>query len=214
MKYLALPLAALMMAACGGPETNNTENNTEAVKAAVCTYTANSDSAQVYWEAYKLSNKVGVGGKFTDLEYTTDHVSGNSIAEILSGSRISIATASINSGDEVRDPKLIKFFFGAMNLGDTITGTINSAEGNNESGTATTTLNMNGVDKVVTMDYSVANGQIKLSGSIDVNDFNGAAALESLGVACEAKHTGPDGANVLWPDVTVRFYLPITSDCN
>jgi polyisoprenoid-binding protein YceI len=214
LKYLAIPALAIGLAACGSPESEKTNNATEEIKAAVCEYTVTSDSAQVYWEAYKLSNKVGVGGKFTNLSYTTKTSTATNLQEILTGSSIQIATTSVNSGDAVRDPKLIKFFFGAMNVGDTISGVINTVEGDNTSGTANTALTMNGVTQDVAMDYSVANGQIKLTASIDVNNFDGSAALEALGVACEAKHTGPDGANVLWPDVTVRFYLPVSSSCD
>lgn len=217
MKNLLIPAMALILASCGAPESETTTTDAttnESMSAAVCEYTAIGDSAQVYWEAYKLSNKVGVGGKFTDISFKAPTTTANSLTEILTGSSIKIATASINSGDVVRDPKLIEFFFGAMNVGDTISGTIMSAEGDNTSGTANTQLTMNGVEKEVAMEYSVANGQVKLTASIDVNDFEATSALTSLGIACEEKHTGPDGKAVLWPDVTVRFYLPVTSTCD
>lgn len=214
MKNLIIPAIALFLASCGAPETETNDTTTnDSMSAAVCEYTAISDSAQVYWEAYKLSNKVGVGGKFTDLSFTAQTSTANSLAEILTGSSIEIATASVNSGDAVRDPKLVEFFFQAMNVGDTITGTIVSVDGDNTSGTANTQLTMNGVEKTVAMEYSVANGQIKLTTSIDVNDFDASSALTSLGIACEEKHTGPDSKAVLWPDVTVRFYLPVSSTC-
>lgn len=216
MKHLLLPAFALILASCGAPKSadENKENTTEEMQAAVCSYTIAPDSAQVYWEAYKLTEKIAVGGQFSDVDFTAVNTTSANVPELLNGTNITIQTASVNSGDVVRDPKLVTFFFNVMEMGETITGKIISSEGDNVVGTATASITMNNVEQNIVFNYEVNEDEIKLYAEIDVNNWKGEAALASLGKACEAKHTGPDGKNVLWPTVAVKFFLPYSTDCN
>lgn len=214
MKKLLLPLLAFGLAACGGAPEEKKENTSGGeMNAAVCNYTLTADSAEVYWEAYKLTDKVAVGGQFMDFDYSPGASNATNIPEMLNGSTIAIQTKSINSGDAVRDPKIIEFFFGVMKIGDNIGGEIKNAKGDATTGTADVMLTMNDVSQDVPFKYEVQDGEIKLYAEIDVNNWNGQAALAKLNEKCEAKHTGPDGKNVLWPDVAVKFFVPIASDC-
>lgn len=214
MKKTFLALLTLGLVACGAPEEKKEGQEAGDIKAAVCNYTLTPDSAEVYWEAYKLTDKVAVGGQFMDFNYKPGASNTTNIPEMLKGSTIAIKTNSVNSGDAVRDPKIMEFFFGVMKIGDSIEGEIKSAEGDAVTGSAVISIAMNDVRSDVPFKYEVNDGEIKLYSEIDVNDWNGQAALAKLNEKCEAKHTGPDGKNVLWPDVAVKFFVPIASDCN
>lgn len=216
MKKLIFPALVVLLASCGAPKSGEEtkENAKEEMQAAVCSYTIAPDSAQVYWEAYKLTEKIAVGGQFTDVDFSAVNTTSANVPELLNGTNITIQTGSVNSGDVVRDPKLVTFFFNVMDMGETITGKIVSTDGDNVVGTATASITMNNVEQNIEFKYEVNDDEIKLFSEIDVNNWKGEAALASLGKACEAKHTGPDGKNVLWPTVAVKFFLPYSTDCN
>lgn len=212
MKKLVFPIVALVMMACGNnaPADNKEIQNESQPKN--CEYTLNASEATVLWEAYKLTEKIGVGGEFDSLSFTSDKVA-TSVEKLLVGQTITIYTGSVNSKDVVRDAKLVEFFFQKMSSSDIITATIKSADGDNENGSAIADITLNGVTGEAKLFYSIKDSELRLAGEINVNNWQGADALASLNEVCNEKHTGPDGNSVLWPDVKVDFFVPINQLC-
>lgn len=211
MKNIWIAVLALAAVACGSPkaDSNNTQEEKQVEKA--CTYNLSANDASVYWEAYKLTNKIGVGGQFDSLSLSLNE-NDASVKDLLTNASIEIFTQSVNSKDEVRDGKLRNIFFGGLEA-DVITGEIISVEGNNDAGKAKARLMMNNVENSVEFNYTTSDKEIKLTASIDMLAFAADAPFKALNEACEEKHTGPDGVNKLWPDVKVNFFAPITKTC-
>ena len=127
----------------------------------------------------------------------------------LTGAAFSIPVSSLNSQDEVRDPKIKNSFFVIMNETDVLSGSIVSLA--ETEGTVSITIN--NISKEYAGEVKVEGEQITFLTTINLLDFDGQEAMDSLGVVCEAKHTGPDGVNKLWTDVEIAVKTILTKTC-
>src|SRR5690606_11659412 len=110
MKKLAvLALAALFLVSCKKEEKTDiaTEETTEVTGLQIV-----NDSTQVNWTAFKTTDKVGVNGKFTEIELKNTKT-GETPEVVLEGASFSIPVSSLFTNDSDRDSKLKQFFFGA-----------------------------------------------------------------------------------------------------
>ncbi len=209
-----LTIAALITA-CGGTSTKESSTNEEAAAteevAQVCTYAYNN-TAEVMWVAYKYTEKVGVKGVFEEVSISNTGT-GNSIADVLNGASININTASSNSGDPTRDPKIKETFFGALTNGQEISGEITSVSGDNEAGNVEANIVMNGQSQSVSGDYTIKNGILDIKFGLSVESWSATDALNALNEVCEDLHKGADGKSILWPDVTVFVTSALATDC-
>ena len=204
---LSLAVLSLLFFACGNAEIETKEVEKEA-KAEVCSFEYNN-STTVNWTAFKLTEKVGVNGAF-DSVVVENTKSAASIEEALTGATFSIYTVSSNSNDSLRDWKIANHFFGTMTETESITGSIKSLK----DGTGEVELTMNGVSINVPTTYTINEGnEIFIKATVDVPTWNAQSALDELGEVCAEKHTGPDGKNVLWPDVEVKVFVGFTKEC-
>ncbi len=209
----ALALAALL-ASCGGEVKQETTTEVELPKeeaAEVCMYSF-QDSAEVMWIAYKYTEKTGVKGVFEDVSVTNTGT-GASISDVLMYATIQINTASSNSGDPTRDPKIKDTFFGALIDGQTIAGEITSVTGDNSFGHLEAIISMNGQTHPVLGEYSLKNSAFELKFELSVDTWSASDALNALNEVCEDLHKGADGKSILWPDVTVYVNTVIEADC-
>ncbi len=62
------------------------------------------------WTAYKTTEKIGVGGSFTEITLN-DTKTGTSPEAILEGATFSIPVSSLFTDNDDRDSKLKEFFF-------------------------------------------------------------------------------------------------------
>lgn len=205
-------LSGFLFAACGGgeEETNNEEvtGGEEAVVEESCTYAYDPEETVLTWTAFKLTERVGVSGTFDEINVVSNDGAEDMYA-VLTGATIDIPVSSLNSNDEVRDPKIKNSFFGVMNNTDRITGSVNSL-----SETAgEVSITMNGMTKSYSGDVTVEGEEITFSTTLNMIDFNGQESIDSLGVVCEAKHTGPDGVNKLWEDVELVIRTTLVKTC-
>ncbi len=167
----------------------------------------------VHWKAYKTPAKVGVGGVFDKVDYQSPKKSGINFSEILSGATVTIDKKSVNSKNEGRDAKLVKFFFDQMK-GDTITARIIDLQpgkrerGKPKTGNMTVAVTMNGITREVPMHYTYDQGTLEAWGVIDLFDFSASAALQSINKACFDLHLGKT-----WNDVTIGFTMRINALC-
>lgn len=194
-------------------ESAATNDPKEEVAEKTCTYEYNEGSAEVMWVSYKYTEKTGVKGVFDSLEVTGIEA-GSTPAEVFANAAVSIYTASVNSGDAERDPKIQNNFFGEMTDGEMLKGTVTAVSGDKESGSISFMVTMNGVEQSVEGTYSYEGGKLEAKAEIDINAWNANAALAELNNVCSELHKGSDGESVLWPDVTLFVSAEVTEKCD
>jgi polyisoprenoid-binding protein YceI len=208
---------SILVAGCGG----NTEQKEvvseepvakeEAIES--CTYSLGPDTAEVMWIAYKYTERVGVKGRFEEVNVANSGT-GSSISDVLKGTTIEINTESSNSGDPTRDPKIKETFFGSLENGQEITGELTSVSGDNVSGQVEANITMNGLTKPVSGEYSLKDSDLEIKFQLSVETWSASEALNAINKVCEDLHKGADGESILWPDVTVYVNTTLTKDCN
>ncbi|MFT5886478.1 MAG: hypothetical protein ACI9IP_002946 [Arcticibacterium sp.] len=180
MKKVVLGLLmASIFTACSSSSSSETEETTEVSEASAHNFDMAKTS--LTWTAFKTPDKIGVPGTFDEITLT-----GNSFI---------INTKSVNSNNEIRDYKLVKFFFD--NLSDSL---ITGSYGSVTNRVMPVTLKMNGIEKTVDFAVSESDTATIVSGTIDIlSDFSGNAALEGIAEACKELHL-----NKTWSDVTLK----------
>ena len=210
MKY-TLIIAALsfgLLVACSGEENTNEDTITVEEVIETCTYSYDPAETVLTWTAFKLTEHKGVNGSFNEINVVANNGS-EDMFDVLIGATFNIPVSGTNSQDDVRDPKIKKSFFGVMNETENITGTIKALNGS----TGTVEIKMNGVAVEYQGEVTVEGEEITLLTTIDLVDFDAQIAVDSLGVVCEAKHTGEDGVNKLWTDVDIAVKTTLIKEC-
>ena len=206
-------VTAMFMQACGETKEAGSETTTpvEEQKTEVCTYTADQENVEILWTAYKYNQKTGVKGKFAAFS-----ISGSQTTQgeegVLEGVIVDIMTESLDSGDPIRDPKILEHFFGSFEGGDKIHAEVLAVDG--ESSNLNVAITMNGKTVETNAPYTIENGQIEVKMELSVNDWAAEAGLAALHAACEDVHKGSDGESILWPDVSIIVMVPVTIACD
>ena len=209
--YTGIISSILLFVACSEAETTeNSGNDLSKKDTKSCLLILDNENVVVNWTAFKLSDRVGVGGTFD-----TVIVSGVTDNETMVGAaataQFDIITGSVNSNNTERDYKISDSFFGTMVNTATISGKVLSL---NDDGSGAISLTMNGVEKEIALDWkATSENRLKLSAAINVNDWSAKPSLDSLNGVCTAVHTGKDGVSVLWPDVEIEVFADFKSDC-
>ncbi len=161
----------------------------------------------IKWTAFKHSAKAQVGGKFKSSEVKGFTESTN-LSTAISGVKFKIPVASTSTNDEVRDYKIVNSFFNTMVDTDSISGRILSID---ENGSGKLVINMNGqeVEKQYKWEMDQTTKEIYLKTSIDVLNWGAQSSLDALNGVCLEQHTGPDGQNVLWPNVDITVIVDL-----
>jgi len=153
----------------------------------------------INWTGYKTTSKIPVKGEFKTVEISNIKEASTAL-EALNGTKFSIPVSSIFSGDDERDGKLKKLFFGVMDATISLTGTVNLKD----DGAGTVNLSMNGVSKEIPVSYTIKDQLVEFNGTLDIlDDFKAQAALESINTACLELHKGPDGVSKTWSEVAI-----------
>lgn len=215
-RNLLLPvIAAAFLVSCGNTE-KPAQAETEAPKAEekkeVCTYSYNPDGTEVMWVAYKYTEKTGVSGVFESVE-VTGAAEGNNPAEVLKNVAFNIQTESVNSGDPTRDPKIRESFFGTLENGDVLSGTVASVSGDETSGDITFNVSMNGMEQPVAGTYKVTGDKLEVEAKMNVETWKAMPAIQALNKVCEDLHKGADGKSILWPDVSLFLTAQLNKNC-
>jgi polyisoprenoid-binding protein YceI len=217
-----LAIATLFMTACGsGTESKEVTIEKTAEEAApveksiveVCTYSYDPSTTKIMWKSFKTSAKVAVGGIFDT--FTVDNtVKSNSESAVFENASFSIVTASVNSGNTERDPKLIKFFFNAMVSTDTITGGIDKiSEAVDGKGAAIIHITMNGQTHEENATYTLEGTVLTLSATLNMAKWEASHAITTLNTECKDLHTGDDGISKLWEEVDIEITTTLAKSC-
>lgn len=194
-------LSILFITAFSCKQNKKEEKTEEQTEEMASAYSIVQDSTSVNFTAYKTTDKVPVGGTFKKVELK--YSAGETPMETLNGLEFSIPVSSLFTNDptEVRDPKIIEFFFEKMAETQTITGTFMFSEDKSCS----VKLSMNGVTTDLPMEYEIMDdNQVNFSGVMDLKQWDALNALASLHEACEILHTGPDGVSKTWEEVAIN----------
>jgi hypothetical protein len=161
----------------------------------------------IKWTAFKHSAKAQVGGKFKSAEVKGFTESTN-LSTAITGVTFKIPVASTSTNDKVRDYKIVNSFFNTMVDTDSISGRILSIDDN---GSGKLVINMNGqeVEKQYKWEMDKTSKEIYLKTSIDVLNWGAQSSLDALNEVCLEQHTGPDGKNVLWPNVDITVIVDL-----
>jgi len=205
---ISLFSASLFIACTSDNKSSETSSDETSTEIENCMYSYVADSTHFNWTAYKFNSRAGVGGTFNSIKVTNTPSSVNPL-DVLKGAEFVINTASVNSGNEERDPKLVVYFFNVLINTENITGKINAI--NNGEAEVSITLN----DKTVNVvgKVTVEGEKVSMEATIDMNDFEGLGAIASLNEVCSAKHTDEDGVSKLWPDVSIIVSTVLKKEC-
>jgi len=200
MKKLKLLLIALIISvtSCKN-EKKETETKIEETPVAE-KFVIKPEATSVKWTAYKTTEKVGVGGEFTTVNF--DNKEGASPEEALNNLNFSIPISSLftNDATNTRDAKIKTSFFGAMVDTAFLKGTIKYI--NNKYAAS---LTMNGVTSDIPLDIEITDERrVKLTGTMNLKDWNALDALASLNKVCFDLHKGADGVSKTWEDVAIE----------
>ncbi|MGB0882932.1 MAG: YceI family protein [Vicingaceae bacterium] len=208
-------ISAIILSSCGGETKEVTTENTEAIATEeTCFYSYNeTNGTKVSWTAFKTTAKKPVGGQFNQINVSAGEKS-TKITDVLNTVKFNIPTNSTNTANEERDAKIINSFFGAMNATDLIIGHVKNAEGDNNSGTCTFYLTLNNVEREVTLNYSLEDATVKLTGEIDLLDFSAENAVTSLNEVCGDLHKGEDGISKTWSIVELNIETTLNKVCH
>ena len=222
IKFSLIALATLGFTACGSNSSSNAEHDSTIVENATentvghpetCTFNYDAASTKISWKSFKTMAKVAVGGTFNTFSVDNTNES-NSETAIFQNATFSIVTASVNSGNTERDPKLIKFFFNEMISSDTITGGIvKISEPADGKGAAIISITMNGQSHEENATYKLEGTNLTLSATINMAMWEASNAITSLNNECKELHTGDDGVSKLWEEVDIEITTTLTKDC-
>lgn len=216
MKKIYLPIvAAMFLASCGGNEkpAEQAAEQQEMQPKEVCTYSYDEESTEVLWVAYKYTEKTGVKGVFDSIMVEGLSESENP-AQVIANAGFTIYTESVNSGDPTRDPKIREHFFGKMENGGEIYGSVKAVSGTETEGKVQFMLTMNGVQQPIEGTYTVVDDKLEVKAEITVDTWNGSTQLGELNKVCEDLHKGSDGKSILWPDVSLFISAKLNKACN
>lgn len=201
----------LLALSCSSDQKKAPELKKETVKPVkkVETIQINKEKIVANWTAYKFTERAGVSGVFNTINIKNE-LKGKSIQEVLKGLKFDIPVTGINSNNPERDKKLVNNFFNTMKNTSSLTGIINSVTGTNNQGTCSISFLMNDLSKPIKMEYHLVDNQYYvLKGILDLENWEGQEAINSLNKVCEKLHIGKDGISKLWPDVKVVIQLPL-----
>ena len=191
--FLAAMILGVTLTSCKNDkktEAEETQQETENVAAPV------NYNHKLTWTAFKTPDKVGVSGTFDQIELNGTKDSGD-ILKDMEGATFNIVTSTVNSGDQIRDPKLKDGFFAVLS-GDISGKFVSFADGK-----ATIDITMNDVSVTKVFDYTSDEFSLKINGTIDIiEDFKGDSAFNSIHELCKDLHMGKT-----WTDVDIAVEI-------
>ena len=156
---------------------------------AACTFEM-ANGVSVKWQATKTSEALPVTGTFKTIDLKSTKA--DSIESMLQKTSVTVDGMSVSSGDEGRDGKLARFFFGMFADNAKASGVIKSVT----KDTIMMDLAMNGVSKEVSFKYTTEGDVIKADSVITFEQFSLVPQYESIGKVCSVQHQGVMGKSI------------------
>lgn len=150
--------------------------------------------------AYKTTDKIPVKGTFKKISITNNG-NGNTANEAINNTEFSIPVSSLFTADVSRDFKLKKFFFGVMDNTSLLSGKLMLQ--NDSIGVASIT--MNAVTADLPFSYTINDKEFKLNATMNLDNWNGQNAIDSLNLVCRDLHKAADGIPKTWSEVAINI---------
>lgn len=184
-----------------------------APKKSACTYQTDPKTIQIGWTAFKFTEKLAVKGRFNKFKAMGPSTA-DSLDKLLAGLHMDIDGASVETDNPGRNATIQQFFFEKFNPPSAIHAMVTKLEGDDQKGTLTISIKMNGVAKDVAFPYTVdAKGLLEAKASVDMLDFGLQPAYDSLHRACEDLHKGTDGISKTWTQVDLAVSGSFQKSC-
>jgi len=174
-----------------------------------------SGDMNVTWKAYKTFAKIGVGGQFTSVKYTPIAKEGKNFKELFVGSKISIDSTKINTGNPSRDDTLVRMFFKKLKSSKIEAKIVaiksdKHVRGKPRTGIMDAMITLNEKTLSIPMKFHYEKGHLTATGTIDLFDFAARTPLATINKSCYDLHKGKT-----WNDVTIGFSTTIEATlCN
>lgn len=221
MKKIIFALsAAVVLVSCGGNETTPAvETPKQDSTSQACIYSYDSSSTEIVFGAFKFTEKKEVKGSF--LKFTVDNTKeSDQPYKVLEGAEFKIDIEGMSTKDIGRDKNIKTSFFYIMDSTAFLTGKLRSVEmtGYNSDSKkdtlpANVLLKMNGVEKEIKLQLEINDDYLKLTGTINLDDFKAQKALAALSEACKDLHKGPDGVSKTWNEVNIYVSTKLKNSC-
>lgn len=165
-------------------------------KTEVIHYIVDAKNSRINWTAYKTTDKLPVKGVFDEVTLLKNEPAKNK-EELLKGMEFEIPVGSINSNDSIRDFKIVKFFFEAMENTLSLKGKFTRVE----NGKGIIDLKMNGISSELPFSYQINDDIITINSTMNLDNWKAQLAIESLNKVCNDKHKAADGISKTWSEV-------------
>lgn len=209
MKKLIVISTLLLLFNCKESDVDESPSTKPSIKAETVeeVYKYTLGDIIIKWTAFKHSAKAQVGGAFKSSE-VEGFTESQDLSTAVSGVTFKIPVNSTSTNDTVRDYKIVNSFFRTMVNTEFITGKIISL---NKNGSGLLAINMNNseVEKKFKWEMDQATKEIYIKTSIDVLNWGAQSSLDALNEVCLEQHTGPDGKNILWPNVDITVIVDL-----
>ena len=177
-----------------------------------CVYTYDHSSTEFSWTAFKFTEKMGVSGTFDQVKVAPSSGGASAMLSI-QGLAFVIPVEGLNSGKPDRDQKIIKNFFQNLGNKQEIRGQVLSVD----AGANTALIEINLGDKKHQLEAMIeegAEGELLLTGTMELGNWGALDALKTLNQACFEEHKGKDGISKLWPDVMIKIKTTPIAECH
>jgi hypothetical protein len=208
MKKLFVIIQLFFFISCSAPVKSESVNEPEEKQLSEKQeYIYTLGEVLIKWTAFKHTEKAQVVGAFKSA-VVKGFTESNNLNTAVSGVTFEIPVNSTSTNDTVRDYKIVNSFFKTMVNTDNITGKIISLDNN---GTGLLTINMNNVEvqKTFSWEMDQTTKEIYIKTAIDVLNWGAQSSLDALNEVCLEQHTGPDGKNILWPNVDITIIVDL-----
>ena len=209
MKNLILLALSFLFIGCSNIDESSQNEILEpqTIKEPKENYTYTLGDVMVKWTAFKHSTKAQVGGQFKTA-IVEGFTESKDLYSSIPGVSFKIPVNSTSTNDTIRDYKIVNSFFNTMISTEFITGKIISLEKN---GKGKLLINMNNieVEKVFDWEMDALTKEIYIKTAIDVLNWGAQSSLDALNEVCLEQHTGPDGKNILWPNVDITVIVDL-----
>ena len=205
MRKLQLGMIAVFIGliSCGEDKVQEAKSSSDEVK-----YQIDAESISLDFMAYKTTGKIGVGGEFGKINVTASELA-DVKEKALNNVSFSVPISSLFTGNKSRDWKLVNLFFGVMDKTEFLSGTFHSHEANMEDGKGVMDLTMNGKTVDLPYNYSLKGDSMFISTTLNVLEWDGQEAMDSLNEACYDLHKGADGISKTWSEVDIKASVVI-----
>jgi hypothetical protein len=208
MKNLFVIIQLFFFVSCSAPVKSESINEPEEKQLTEKQdYVYTLGEVLIKWTAFKHTAKAQVGGAFKSA-VVKGFTESTNLNTAVSGVTFEIPVNSTSTNDTVRDYKIVNSFFKTMVNTDNITGKIISVDNN---GTGLLAINMNNVEvqKSFSWEMDQTTKEIYIKTAIDVLNWGAQSSLDALNEVCLEQHTGPDGKNILWPNVDITIIVDL-----